>query len=576
MGSPHAKLVDNPYIKDALELFPHQYDGVLEVCKASRLVLGDATGLGKTIEALTAFAYYKMLSPDTKVFLLVVCPGLAILQWMKETEKYFTFSCGKITSDSFSTSKKRKEAYSERIKSNDIVFMPYSLLRIVDTKKSKGDWSYLESALMHKRSEGYNIMVVFDEADAFKSHMTKTYRTAKKLSASADKVLSMTATVIRNTLVDARNLFNVTDERYFPSVMKFRDDFLIQKKITSRTKKDKRGRPLVYYETLGEKNLDVFREFIKDIYFYREKSVSEKDLPSLCFTDYSLSMSSEVANVYNYIMSVKQFPPTLKYLFAITLSCMPIHTHADLLSFVDNHPGFDVEDIDDVEDAEDKKTDPVIGQFLVPFEYPSFITTKVYEGMRPESNFVPAKAAFLLKMLQNSTTKVVVFAGFRFIVDYLHYFLSQHGYTFGKDFFRITGRDIYTDGEMTDREYGRIQFQESDSARVILINTAGEAALNMQAGATMFLYTVPTVAGQYTQLEGRVHRLGSKHSEVNIVCPMVVGSSDIPTVDVARYGVLQRGLEMVKNATGLGTGVGTSEAKAMADVLQQMGLVSDV
>lgn len=78
-----------PWIKDEVEFYPHQVDGIRELAKRKSFILGDDMGLGKSLQALTVFAidvyrgWYKTA--------IVVCPVTLKGNWSDEIEKFTSF-----------------------------------------------------------------------------------------------------------------------------------------------------------------------------------------------------------------------------------------------------------------------------------------------------------------------------------------------------------------------------------------------------------------------------------------------------------------------------------------------------
>lgn len=79
--------MENPYLRDTTEFRPFQKTGVLRMLKQKRMVLGDATGLGKTIQIFGAFTYFKTKFPEAKMIFLT--DKSLIEQAEKEVHKFF-------------------------------------------------------------------------------------------------------------------------------------------------------------------------------------------------------------------------------------------------------------------------------------------------------------------------------------------------------------------------------------------------------------------------------------------------------------------------------------------------------
>ena len=75
-----------PLMKPSVSLRYYQVTGVLHLLKMTRMVLGDGTGLGKTLICIASFAY--MLAQDPKIKLIIVTPKSATSQWVDEFAKF--------------------------------------------------------------------------------------------------------------------------------------------------------------------------------------------------------------------------------------------------------------------------------------------------------------------------------------------------------------------------------------------------------------------------------------------------------------------------------------------------------
>jgi len=84
----------------------YQVQMVFHLLAMRHFVVGDDTGLGKTVETIAALCYLWQLYPDKKV--IILAKKAAVLQWMKEFDR---FTDGVHVIVSKGTPKKRKKAY---------------------------------------------------------------------------------------------------------------------------------------------------------------------------------------------------------------------------------------------------------------------------------------------------------------------------------------------------------------------------------------------------------------------------------------------------------------------------------
>lgn len=91
MGAPTPRKSLEPYIKDSVEFYPHQIEGIRLLAQRKSFLLADEMGIGKSIQALTVFGVdVKRGWASTCV---VVCPTTLKENWSDEVEKFTRFQC---------------------------------------------------------------------------------------------------------------------------------------------------------------------------------------------------------------------------------------------------------------------------------------------------------------------------------------------------------------------------------------------------------------------------------------------------------------------------------------------------
>ncbi len=97
--SLHNRKSLEPYIKDDVEFFKHQVDGVRRMWNMPSFLLADDMGLGKSVQALTVFGIHcqKMKQNyGADSTMLVVCPPTLKDNWVDEIEKFTGFNYVKL------------------------------------------------------------------------------------------------------------------------------------------------------------------------------------------------------------------------------------------------------------------------------------------------------------------------------------------------------------------------------------------------------------------------------------------------------------------------------------------------
>lgn len=85
MTSPQRKSLE-PHLKDDVEYYPHQIEGIRRGARMRSFLLADDMGLGKSLQALTIWCMdVKMGLSQT---LLIVCPLTLRMNWADEIEKF--------------------------------------------------------------------------------------------------------------------------------------------------------------------------------------------------------------------------------------------------------------------------------------------------------------------------------------------------------------------------------------------------------------------------------------------------------------------------------------------------------
>ena len=174
-----------------LKLRQYQVQGILHLLAMPRFVLGDDTGLGKTLQTIAALSYVWEKNPNIPA---VICTTKsAVGQWESEFDKFTTgvsvFKC-------LGTKKKREKIHKEF----QLCEGPKAL--IMGYRTAVMDFQLLQHMVGHA--------MIFDEATNFKNERAQVHQVCKHLSGSAEKVWSLSATIIKNRLMEAWAIYQVT------------------------------------------------------------------------------------------------------------------------------------------------------------------------------------------------------------------------------------------------------------------------------------------------------------------------------------------------------------------------------
>ena len=272
-------------IKSEVKLRNYQAIGVYHLIACSRMVLGDAAGLGKTLQSLASFCYQK--EKNHKLKLLVIASKSALYQWKSEVEKFTVLSAQVIGSFTVKVDKvvlksgdSRKHQISEFFK-NDIDIMVMNYNTLIEEYET----------LIPQLGE---YMVIFDEASYFKNQKTITFRAVQETSVKAKRSIGLSATIIKNRLEEAFSIYSAIVPGLFKNITQFRKDYCRTVLMPMVFGKVKRKIPKV----VGYKNLNQFRTNIDPYFLGRKKEDVAKELPVLISKTIELELKTRQEEIY--------------------------------------------------------------------------------------------------------------------------------------------------------------------------------------------------------------------------------------------------------------------------------------
>jgi SNF2 family DNA or RNA helicase len=485
----------------------YQVQGAYHLMLMKRLVLGDGTGLGKTVEAVAALAYLWEKEPNNKV--IVVAPKSAIRQWASEIKR-FTNGVKPILATG--TAEERKEAYAAFLNAptgpNDpkvVLILNYAILI--------RDWNldgFQPPALPNGRPDpkkpvvpgildrvttqiGSDLVVIYDEATAFKNMRTKTWEVARFLGDKAGRCYGLTATLLKNNLMEGYCIYKAIKPDLFGTKTKFYDDYcFIEMKQVARARI-----PII----LGYKNLDRFRETIDPFFLGRPRHAVSDELPTLTTREITFEITKAENAKYHEALegllelgdgTVKDFEEN-KALVSL-IYCQQIVNSLTQLKF--------------------KEGDEILDDFILD------------ETDTHKVGSLSSKEQALVDLLVDELDgeKTIVYTRFASLVPRLQDILKKNGIKST----RITGKE----NDKT-RAKNQAAFQDMGSdTQVIFVTAAGTEAINLQAAAAMIFFDAPWSWGDYVQALGRMIRIGSPHPAVVAYHLMAErGGEDRKTID---------------------------------------------
>lgn len=208
-------------IPNSIERHDYQVTGAQFLLKNNLAILGDAFGIGKTIQALIATRSELLVDPNKTI--LIVVPLSLIEKWRKEINRVFENEPNLI---------------------DNIIITNYEKFRSKEVK-----------TLL---SKSYST-AIFDEASKLRN-ATKFRRGIKKLH--AEKVWLLTGEMIEKNPLDAFKIINT----FYPYFNKFSfdNDFVIKKKLRFGEKS--------FMSIVGFRNLEKLKNQLSQIYLRRTKA----------------------------------------------------------------------------------------------------------------------------------------------------------------------------------------------------------------------------------------------------------------------------------------------------------------
>lgn len=444
-------------VERPLALRYYQAQMVLHLLIMKRFVVGDDTGLGKTFETIAALCYLWQRDPNLKA--VVFTKKSAVRQWNGEFAK---FTRGVTIHTHVGTPKKRAKVREQFLAGDGPQVLITGYRSMVRDFSKVQDWEI--------------DVLVFDEATMFKTPDTQVAQVCGHLSYHAHRVWGLTATLIKNNLLEGWGVYRVIVPGLFQgSKNTFMNDYCIV-----HMQPIGRGRRVPQIVGYRRRDIDRFKEYIDPFYLGRPKHEVADELPVLTTRTLEVGMTQFQHQKYQEALAgllelgSGEEKETTK--LTALIYCQEVVNHLGLLEFDDQ-----------------------------PSEKLDALTELVTEGG------------------EFHKVKTIVFTRFSTMVDIAQEHLAKKKIKS----VRVTGKE-----NEDAREAAKLAFQDPDSGvDVIFITMAGGDAINLQAAQVLVFYDTPWSAGDYLQILGRMIRIGSLHDRVYAVHLVVRRSIDARTFE---------------------------------------------
>lgn len=469
----------------------------IEVDDPQHCFVGNGLVNHNTLQCIGALCAIWEKTPNRKA--VVLTTKSATTQWAGEFSK-FTMGVRVIVCKGSPKVREKARALFERSTGPTVLIMGY--------RSAVQDYSKIQA--------WKDYVFVTDEATAYKNPKTQVHQVCSHMSRAAWATWALTATLIKNNLMEGHGIYAVV----MPGLFGSRQRFMLYYCLTRMQRLPRSNRQIPIIVGYLPVKIREFKKLIDPYFLGRAKHEVASELPVLTPRRITVSLTTEQDNKYHEALS-------------------------GLLT-VGEASG-------EEEDRETNKlTQVAYCQQIV--NHPALIDC---EGDSQKLNT-------LIELLTEGDFEdehVIVFTRFRKMVDVIMPVLKKAKVKA----VRITGSE-----SEDKRATAMAAFQNPDDEhRVAVITTAGSDAINLQAAKAIICFDTPWSAGDFIQLVGRMIRIGSTHDRCYVIHLLAKRKSGKPTVDQRIMEVLTKKMGLVEAVLGkriLGAGDDTGVIEVENDI----------
>lgn len=256
-----------PWVKDDVQYYRHQVDGIRELCKRKSFLLADDMGLGKSLQALTVFAVdVKRGWASTAI---VICPVTLKANWADEIEKFTRFRYMVLEG----SKAKRVQQLVE------FASIEGPKILVVNYEQVNSHHAVLDRLAFD--------VAIFDEAHYLKN--PKAVRTKACLSMYSHRSFLLTGTPMLNHVDELWSILHRIDPAAYPKYWGFINRYAVFGGF-----KDK--------QIIGVKNERELTERLQGVMLRRLKS-EVLDLPEVQIIERRVNLSPEQEQLYDEVMN---------------------------------------------------------------------------------------------------------------------------------------------------------------------------------------------------------------------------------------------------------------------------------
>jgi SNF2 family DNA or RNA helicase len=464
---------------DDMHLTPYPFQGVgisfLHDIKQG--LLADEMGLGKTPQAIGAI--HRLWKEGKVRKALVVCPTSLKYQWATEIEK-FTDHKGIVIDG---TPKQRKEQLHEFATSNEYLFA------IINYELVRNDLALIKGVKVDA--------IAADEVHRIKNWKSKTSAAMKELDAPYK--FGLTGTPMQNKPDELWNVMDWLNPTILGNYWAFRNRYVVTG--------EKFGKKNV---EIGYKRLGELRRRVAPFMLRRMKVDVAPELPEMIFNTYRVEMTPEQAKIQETIQT--EFMDLLKELKEFSERTegqyndqgewvQPSHPkEGQMMGFFNMMLA--------VSDAPELL---LMSESKMAQRYAELITSD-----KPKSPKLDELEKVCQDNMEAGNTKIVIFTQF-----------ARMQQLAVERLMKIGGVEVIN-GSMkpAERQAALDNFKYNESINFMVCTDAANYGLNMQFANVLIHLELPWNPAVKDQRDGRVHRIGSEHSIVNIIHILTQGGID--------------------------------------------------
>jgi SNF2 family DNA or RNA helicase len=373
-------------------------------------------------------------------------------------------------------------------------------------------------AKFRKQNPGAKTMLVCDEIHVLKNHQGKLHKLFYTAAKPFNRVIGMTATPVKNRLMEFFAIFRIIYPELFPKVTSFQRDFCVMK-----AQRISGGRQIQVVVGHSKEQLDSFVKIVEPFYLSRRKHDVAKELPELVTREIICPLSPEQEELYDL---------------------------AELLLA-------EAEADPDDDNTQTLKTMTMIRQAC---NAPQLLADEEGRPFDGDSS----KIDQLVEILQeNPDAKVLVFSAFERMISLIEARLKKEKINCT----RITGKES---NAKVRTEHVKTYQNPDSGVNVMLITSAGSESLNLQATEQLVFVDSPFSYGDYVQTIGRPQRIGSKHLTVLVTHLVARRQNGDKTIDDHVIKILRGKKKLSDSVSGeaLKGGLQFTESDLVKEVMQ--------